>query len=83
MKVKDIWFIPQCPGLPVYELMNGDLMMPFDTGKRKFFRKQPSFFWVTFRDIAKGCQDETKLRGMRKPFELAAAEIAKQKIHRV
>lgn len=69
MKVKDVYFFQQFPGLPVYKLTSGQLMLPFS--KQGTF----NFFWATEDQITKGVSDTKKLYTLRAPFRAAELEI--------
>lgn len=75
MKVKNIYFIHQCPGLPVYEMQDGKLMMPFS--KKGDGKANVAFFWTTEDQITKGVSDQKILIQLRSPFRIAELEISK------
>lgn len=68
MKVRHIYFIKNCPGAPVYELTNGELMLPFAT-------KTGSFVYYTQEECTKGIGDQKKLFKFREIFTAARKEI--------
>ena len=74
--VKAIWFIDAVPGLPVYEMQDGTLKMPF-------FKKDKSVhFWMSERELTKGIDDKKTVDEFRKPFIEAIKQIDIEKTKR-
>jgi hypothetical protein len=77
MQVKNIHFLSCCPGLPVYEMMDGSLMMPFS--KKPARGQAPMFFWSSEDNLVKGISDIDLIMKLRSPYRIAEDEIKKSR----
>jgi hypothetical protein len=69
MTVKHIHFIKHCPNLPIYEMEDGTLRLPY------FQKKIMTYFWFSLAELEAGEGDVKKLMAIRQPFTEAKAEI--------
>ena len=56
MRVKNTYFVELCPGLPVYEMENGDFRLPFPNFETK------QMIYCTENEMLKGITDPTPER---------------------
>jgi hypothetical protein len=70
MKVKAIHFVPSVPGLPVYEMENGDIRMPFiDIDKKN------ANAWWTQAEVMATVKDRSIELRFRNAFQLVKKQI--------
>lgn len=73
MRVLFTFFLNQFPHLPVYEMSNGDIRIPFVNPKTG------AVYYMLESEFTKGVSDNEQLKSMRKPFSDAKLEIAQLK----
>jgi hypothetical protein len=67
MLVKSTHFIPNVPGAPVYELMDGTIMLPF-------VQKNGGFLYYSEDQVRKNCAKKDLATALA-PFEAARKQI--------
>lgn len=68
-KVVNTFFLKCVPGMPVYELKDGTIMIPFQN------RETKGWYWYSEKEATSKVSDHTTLASLRRPFHLAKAEI--------
>ena len=88
-QVKEVWFIKQCPGMPVYKLMDGQIMLPFISNKqlsswKKFLgfkqKSDGTVFHYSCADMESMEQSQEGKDRIRQVFRTAANEIHELKL---
>lgn len=77
MRVIHVYFLDQFPHMPVYEMKNGEIRLPFVNSKTGLT------WYMTEAEFTKGVSDHNRLMDMRKPFTQAKEEISKLKTEHV
>lgn len=70
-----MYFISSVPGLPVYEMMDGSLRLPFSRKEKG----ERLFWWMSQEDMTKGISDIKTRAQFIAPFTNAQEEIDKIK----
>jgi len=78
MKVKNIFFIPSIPGLPVYEMDGGQILVPFTD----LANKMPTQ-WFSQEQVLKTVKEDVHRRRIKDAFQKAAYEISQIKHHKL
>jgi hypothetical protein len=74
MKVKQVYFLKCIPGLPIYELMDGTIMLPF------LSKDKGTWFYYSEKEVTNKVSDTKILAAQKRPFHLAKAEINATKL---
>lgn len=69
MKVKQVYFLKCIPGLPIYELTDGTIMLPFLNKETK------TWYYYSEKEVTNKVSDTKILAQQRRPYHLAKAEI--------